>query len=49
MVVVRFADDKDSGDVTPEENTDGDLLCPMVQEDDCHVPAKIYKETESAS
>ncbi len=45
VVVVRFADDKDSGDVTPEENTDGDLLCPMVQEDDCHVPAKIYKET----
>ncbi|KAJ9690245.1 hypothetical protein PVL29_012746 [Vitis rotundifolia] len=52
VVVVRFPDDKDgsgndSGDVTPEDKTDGDLLCPMVQEDDCHVPAKIYKASYS--
>ncbi|KAL6333105.1 hypothetical protein AAG906_028288 [Vitis piasezkii] len=45
----EFPDDKDgsgndSGDATPEDKTDGDLLCPLVQEDDCHVPAKIYKE-----
>lgn len=51
VVVVRFPDDKDgndSGDATPEDKTDGDLLCPLVQEDDCHVPAKIYKGSNAS-
>ncbi|RVW76118.1 hypothetical protein CK203_044262 [Vitis vinifera] len=47
-----FPDDKDgndSGDATPEDKTDGDLLCPLVQEDDATFQLRYTRMPEFAN